>query len=84
VRVENFQIYTKFVRYDWMNQIGIVGGIYGFYGGIILSILSYFTSIDYLTTVIQKLFLEENSDMKFYNRFLNDDGKAKRIKSNCW
>ncbi len=67
-----------------MNQIGIVGGIYGFYGGIILSILSYFTSIDYLTTVIQKLFLEENSDMKFYNRFLNDDGKAKRIKSNCW
>ena len=42
-----------------MNQIGIVGGIYGFYAGIILALLSYFTEIDYLTTVIKKLFLEE-------------------------
>jgi hypothetical protein len=44
---------------DWMNQIGIVGGIYSFYFGIILAFLNYFTEFDYLTTVIKKLFLEE-------------------------
>ena len=66
-----------------MNQIGIVGGIYGFYGGIIVWLLSYFTSIDYLTTVIKKLFLEESSDKKFYKRFFDDDGGKKKIKKNC-
>ena len=44
---------------DWMNQIGIVGGIYGFYAGIILALLSYFAEINYFTAVIEKLFLEE-------------------------
>jgi hypothetical protein len=42
-----------------MNQIAIVGGIYGFYAEIMIIILGYFTSIDYLATVIKKLFLEE-------------------------
>ena len=42
-----------------MNQIGIVGGIYSFYAGIVLVVVSYFTEIDYLTNVIKKLFLEE-------------------------
>ena len=78
VRIDNFQIYTKFIRYDWMNQIGIVGGIYGFYGGIIVWLLGYFSSIDYLTTVIKKLFLEESSDYKFYKRFIDDEGGKKR------
>jgi hypothetical protein len=61
-----------------MNQIGIVGGIYGFYGGIIVWLLGYFSSIDYLTTVIKKLFLEESSDYKFYKRFIDDEGGKKR------
>jgi hypothetical protein len=42
-----------------MNQIGIVGGVAGFYSSIVLAIVSYFSEFDYLTTVIKKLFLEE-------------------------
>ena len=42
-----------------MNQIGIVGGIYSFYAGIIVVVVGYFSEFDYLTTVIKKLFLEE-------------------------
>ena len=64
-----------------MNQIGIVGGIYGFYGGIIVWLLGYFTTIDYLTTVITKLFLEESSDKKFYKKFIEESSNAK--KKNC-
>jgi hypothetical protein len=44
---------------DWMNQIGIVGGIAGFYSSGVVVIVGYFTEFDYLTTVIKKLFLEE-------------------------
>jgi len=44
---------------DWLNQIGIVGGIAGFYAGIFAVLVGYFAEFDYLTTVIKKLFLEE-------------------------
>jgi hypothetical protein len=81
VRVDNFQFYTKFVRYDWLYQMGAVGGIYSFYAGSVIFLLSYFTKIDYLTTVITKLFLEESSDKKFYKKFIDESSNAK--KKNC-
>jgi len=46
-------------RVDWMNQIGIVGGIAGFYTSVLAIVVGYFTEIDYNATVIKKLFLEE-------------------------
>jgi len=58
---------------DWMNQIGILGGISGFYKTILALIVGYFAEIDYLTTFIKKLFLEEQTDEKFYSRFLKED-----------
>jgi len=58
---------------DWMNQIGILGGISGFYSSILAIIVGYFAEFDYLTTFIKKLFLEEQTDEKFYSRFLNEN-----------
>jgi len=60
---------------DWINEIGILGGIAGFYSSIIVVIVGYFADIDYHVTAIEKLFLYELSDEKFFNRFLNPDGK---------
>jgi hypothetical protein len=84
VRVDNFQFTTQVNRMDWLNQIGIVGGIAGFYAGIFAVIVGYFAEFDYLTTVIKKLFLEEQSDKKFFARFLNDHGPVKKSKKNCF
>jgi len=47
---------------DWMNEIGVLGGIASFYSSIIFVIVGYFAEIDYHATVIKKLFLEEQSD----------------------
>jgi len=44
---------------DYMNQIGIIGGIYGFWETIIIFFVGYFADIDYYATLIKKLFLEE-------------------------
>jgi hypothetical protein len=68
---------------DWMNQIGIVGGIAGFYAGVVAVLVGYFAEFDYLTTVIKKLFLEEQSDKKFFARFLNGQGPVSKSKKNC-
>ncbi len=63
-----------------MNQIGIVGGIAGFYASIIMVIVGYFAEIDYLSGVIKKLYLEEQSDKKFFARFLNEDKTGRKSK----
>lgn len=84
VRVDNFQLTTQVNRMDWLNQIGIVGGIAGFYAGLFSVLVGYFAEFDYLTTVIKKLFLEEQSDKKFFARFLNDHGLVKKSKKNCF
>jgi len=65
---------------DWMNEIGIVGGIAGFWSSCIAIILGYFTEIDYFSNVIKKLFLEEVSDEEFYSKYINDDDALRRIK----
>jgi hypothetical protein len=52
-------MYTTFNRSHWMNQIGVVGGIYGFYASIIAVVVGYFSDFDYRTTIIKKLFLEK-------------------------
>jgi len=59
-----------------MNQIGIVGGIAGFYSSIIMVVVGYFAEIDYFATVIKKLYLDERSDSKFFAKFLNDCAKC--------
>jgi len=59
-----------------MNQIGIVGGIAGFYSSIIIVLVGYFAEIDYFATVIKKLYLEEQTDRKFFAKFLNDGAKC--------
>ena len=44
-------------------------------------IVSYFAEFDYLTTVIKKIFLREETDEKFYAKFINKvkpDNKAKK------
>jgi len=47
-------------------------------------IVGYFAEYDYLTTVIKKIFLQEESDEKFYARFLNEKRTdKKKIKKNC-
>ena len=56
-----------------MNQIGILGGIGGFYYSILAVIVGYFAEIDYLTAFIKRLFLEEQTDEKFYHRFLSEN-----------
>ena len=76
-------MYTTFNRSHWMNQIGVVGGIYGFYASIIAVVVGYFSDFDYRTTIIKKLFIEKQSDKRFYSRFLNDNGTQKRQKKNC-
>lgn len=68
---------------DWMNQIGIVGGIAGFYAGVVAFLVGYFAEFDYLTTVIKKLFLEEQSDKKFFSRFITDQKPIKKSKNHC-
>jgi len=62
VRVDYFQNLVLINRMDWMNEIGILGGIASFYASIIVVIVGYFADIDYHATVIKKLFLEEQSD----------------------
>lgn len=42
-----------------MNEIGIVGGIAGFYASVCMVIVSYFAEIDYFAEVIKAMFLEE-------------------------
>jgi hypothetical protein len=49
----------------------------GFYGSFIFFVLNYFTGIDYLTTLIKKLFLETLHDEKFFLKYLNDEEAAK-------
>jgi len=44
---------------DYMNQIGIIGGIYGFWATIIMTVVGHFVDIDYYAILIKKLFLEE-------------------------
>jgi len=58
LRVDSFKNYIQINRVDWMNQIGIVGGIAGFYTSCLAIVVGYFTEIDYHATVIKKLFLE--------------------------
>ena len=58
VRVDNFQMYTGISRAHWMNSLGVVGGIYGFYASIVGVLVGYFSEFDYRTTVIKRLFLE--------------------------
>jgi len=45
-------------------------------------IVGYFAETDYLTTVIKKIFLQEETDEKFYARFLNET-ESKKTKKNC-
>ena len=52
-------MYTAINRSHWMNQIGVVGGVYGFYASIVAAIVGYFSDFDYQTTIIKKLFLEK-------------------------
>jgi len=73
IRADYFQNYVQINRMDWMNQIGILGGISGFYSSILAIIVGYFAEFDYLSTFIKKLFLEEQTDEKFYSRFLNEN-----------
>jgi len=47
---------------DWLNEIGILGGIFSFYKSIIAVFLGYFIDIDYHASVIKKIFLEEQTD----------------------
>ena len=42
-----------------MTQLGVVGGVYGFYASIVAVIVGYFADFDYRTTIIKKLFLEK-------------------------
>ena len=51
-------MYTAINRSHWMNQLGVVGGIYGFYASIVAVFVGYFTEFDYRTTIIKKMFLE--------------------------
>jgi hypothetical protein len=39
----------------------------------IIFVLDRFTGIDYLTTVIKRLFLEKNSNDKFFLQYLNSE-----------
>jgi len=66
---------------DWLNEIGIVCGIFSFYKSMIAVFLGYFIDIDYHVSVIKKLFLEEQTDEKFYNTYINMDEISK--KKNC-
>jgi hypothetical protein len=70
-----------------MTQIGVVGGVYGFYASIVATIVGYFSDFDYRSTIIKKLFLLKQSDKRFYAKFLKydgeDDGTEKRQKKNC-
>lgn len=75
-------ISTEVARKSWFNEIGNVGGIQGFYGMIIFFLLDHFTGIDYFTTIIKKLFLEQEHDEKFFLKYLNDEEKTKE-KSCC-
>jgi len=59
IRADYFKNFTKIHRSDWLNALGTVGGIAGFYSAIIAFFIGYFAHYDYLTTVIKKLFLEE-------------------------
>jgi len=65
---------------DWMNEIGIIGGIAGFWSSVVSIILGHFIEIDYLSNVLKKLFLEEVSDKEFYRKYLNDEEAPRRIK----
>jgi len=59
IRADYLQNHVQINRMDWMNQIGIFGGIAGFYSSILAIIVGYFAEIDYLTAFIKRLFLEE-------------------------
>ena len=52
-------MYTAINRSHWLNQLGVVGGIYGFYASIVAVLVGYFSELDYRTTIIKKLFLEK-------------------------
>jgi len=59
IRLDSFKNVVKFTRTDWLNQIGVIGGIYGFLATIIMTVVGHFVDIDYYATFIKKLFLEE-------------------------
>ena len=82
LRVDNYEISTEIARADWINSIGNVGGLQGFYAMFIFFVLDHFTGIDYLTTLIKRLFLETQHDEKFFLNYLNDEEATKK-KSWC-
>jgi hypothetical protein len=42
---------------------------------IIFFFLDHFTGIDYLTTIIRRLFLEKQEEEKFFLKYLNEGEK---------
>jgi len=83
IRLDYFQNYVQIDRFDWMNQIGILGGIAGFYSGIVAIIVGYFAEFDYLTAFIKRLFLEEETDERFYAKYLREDWDQKKNRKCC-
>lgn len=49
-----------------IDAISAIGGVAGFYGSVIIAIFSAFTEIDYLTEIIKRLFLEKQTNRKFF------------------
>jgi hypothetical protein len=66
IRTDHWQNTTYISRYDWITSIGSVFGLKSFYAMFIFFFLDHFTGIDYLTTVIKRIFLERSSNEKFF------------------
>jgi len=54
-----------------MDQIGIVGGVIGFYASIAMFVIRHFAEIDYFTTAIKSMYFEEQSDRKFFAKYVH-------------
>ena len=66
LRLDSYSADTSISRFTFNGVLGTIGGITGFYSRIIGAILAHFTTIDYLTYVIKKLFLEKVKTKSFY------------------
>jgi hypothetical protein len=70
IRLDSFIYKTDYERTFWVDVMEVCGGINAFFSSVILFCLAHFTEIDFMAMVIRHLFLEKQSDKKFFEKFI--------------
>jgi hypothetical protein len=72
IKLDQFIDYWTIERATYILALGNVGGLQSFYAFLILAMIDYFINIDYMANIIKQLFLEKQTDKKFYQKYVED------------